>query len=199
MPSQVTGPFRAGLAAASRAVSVCVADTVGVTFSDRRIRRARPSEHAALRSLELEADRLFETVGIGPFADDPSEDHSEQAALVLVVDDPPVAFVVIEIVDGQPHIWQLSVHPDHARRGLGTALIAAVCEWALANGFEAITLTTFRDVPWNGPFYASRGFVLVDDLTPELAAIRDHEGAIGDDDFGPRVAMRLTLLQIPTG
>jgi hypothetical protein len=57
-----------------------------------------------------------------------------------------------------------------------------------------MTLTTFRDVPWNGPYYAALGFEVIDDLSPELAAMREHERAIGDDDFGPRVAMRLALL-----
>jgi hypothetical protein len=58
-----------------------------------------------------------------------------------------------------------------------------------------VTLTTFRDVPWNGPFYAGLGFRAVDELTPGLAAVRDHEKAIGDDDFGPRIAMRKELAQ----
>jgi GNAT superfamily N-acetyltransferase len=156
------------------------------------VRAARRGEFADLRRLEFEADRLFESVGIGPFTND-DEDHFDKAALVLVVGDPPVGFAGVELVDGLPHIWQLSVHPDHARRGIGRSLIAAACEWARAEGFDAMTLTTFRDVPWNGPFYQSLGFVSLEALTPELKAIREHERAIGDDDFGPRVAMRLSL------
>jgi GNAT superfamily N-acetyltransferase len=159
----------------------------------RRIRPARPDELAALRSIEFAADRIFETLGIGPFANEDAEDHSGRADLVLVADDPAVAFIVVELVDGIPHVWQMSVHPDHGRQGLGAALIAAAREWARTAGYNARTLTTFRDVPWNGPFYGSLGFVVLDDLTPELAAIRDHERAIGDDDYGPRVAMRLEL------
>jgi hypothetical protein len=54
-------------------------------------------------------------------------------------------------------------------------------------------LTTFRDVPWNGPYYAALGFTAVDDRSPGLMAIREHERAIGDDDFGPRFAMRKDL------
>jgi hypothetical protein len=30
-------------------------------------------------------------------------------------------------------------------------------------------------------------------MTPGLAAMREHERAIGDDDFGPRIAMRKDL------
>jgi GNAT superfamily N-acetyltransferase len=157
------------------------------------IRRARPEEFALLRGIELEADRLFETVGIGPFVNDESENHLERATLTLATGDPPVGFVCVELLDGEPHIWQLAVLPHHGRRGLGRALVDAACEWARGEGFEAITLTTYRDVPWNGPFYRSLGFADLEDLPPGLAAIREHERSVGDDDFGPRVAMRLAL------
>ncbi len=157
------------------------------------VRVGRPDEFADLRRIEFEADRLFESVGIGPFTNDEGENHFGQAALVLVVGDPAVGFACVESVDGIPHIWQLAVHPDHGRQGLGRALVEAVCDWARFGRFEAITLTTFRDVPWNGPFYESLGFMTIDRLTPELRAIREHERSIGDDDFGPRVAMRLPL------
>ena len=157
------------------------------------VRAARPEEFADLRRVELAADQIFESAGIGPFVNDDAEDHFDTAVLVLVTGDPPVGFVCVELVDGLPHIWQLSVHPDHARQGLGRSLVEAASSWARSEEFDAITLTTFRDVPWNGPFYESLGFVVVYDLSPELSALRDHERAIGDDDFGPRVAMRLLL------
>jgi GNAT superfamily N-acetyltransferase len=157
------------------------------------IRVGRPDEFADLRRIEFESDRLFESVGIGPFTNDEGENHFEQAELVLVAGDPPVGFVCVELVDGNPHIWQLAVHPDHGRQGLGRALVMATCEWARSEGFDAITLTTFRDVPWNGPFYESLGFVTMGALTPELSSIREHERSIGDDDFGARVAMKIRL------
>ena len=153
----------------------------------------RPDEFADLRRIEIEADRLFESVEIGPFTNDEGENHLEQAALVLVVGDPPVGFVCVELVDGNPHIWQLAVHPDHGRQGLGRALVEATCESARSEDFDAITLTTFRDIPWNGPLLRSLGFVTMSSLTPELSAIRQHERSIGDDDFGARVAMRRPL------
>jgi hypothetical protein len=74
-------------------------------------------------------------------------------------------------------------------------LLAAACEWAHVAGYSAITLTTYRDVAWNAPFYSRRGFVelAADDLAPELAAIRERERAAGLDEVGPRVAMRRKL------
>jgi GNAT superfamily N-acetyltransferase len=157
------------------------------------VREGRPDEFADLRRIEFEADRLFESVGIGPFTNDEGENHLDQAALVLVVGDPPVGFACVELVDGNPYIWQLAVHPVHGRQGLGRALVEATCDWARSEHFGAITLTTFRDVAWNGPFYESLGFVAMGNLTPELSAIREHERSIGDDDFGHRVAMRFSL------
>jgi GNAT superfamily N-acetyltransferase len=161
--------------------------------SSDEIRVARPDEFAALRSIEDAADSVFADVGIGPFKQSEDDNHLEQAAVVFATGDPAVGFACVELVDGAAHIWQLSVHPRAARQGRGRALVEAVCEWARANGLPAVTLTTFRDVAWNGPFYAKLGFREFDDLSPGLAAIREHERAIGDDDFGPRIAMRKEL------
>jgi hypothetical protein len=72
-------------------------------------------------------------------------------------------------------------------------LVGSVCDWSRSHGFDAVTLTTFRDVPWNGPFYEKLGFRPLTDLSRGLAAVRQHERAIGDDDFGPRIAMRMDL------
>ncbi|WP_234423833.1 hypothetical protein [Intrasporangium calvum] len=42
-------------------------------------------------------------------------------------------------------------------------------------------MTTYRDVPWNGPYYQRLGWDVLadDDLGPQLRAIRDHERASG--------------------
>jgi GNAT superfamily N-acetyltransferase len=157
------------------------------------VRHGRSDEFEDLRALEFRADKIFETIGVGPFSNDDTEDHLSQAILVLVAGDPPAGFVCLETVGGFAHIWQLAVDPVHARRGIGRLLVVAACEWARSEGFDAITLTTYRDVPWNGPFYASAGFVILDELSPALGAIRQHEREIGDDDFGPRIAMRRDL------
>jgi GNAT superfamily N-acetyltransferase len=157
------------------------------------IRPGEPSEWALLRQLEIDADRMFDQVGIGPFDVTDEDDHFAGAAVVLVAGRPPKGFACVDVVDGLAHLWQLSVHPSVGRQGIGRSLVEAVCDWASSNGFPAITLTTYRDVPWNGPFYGKLGFRVVEDLSPGLKAIRDHEREIGDDDFSPRVAMRKDL------
>jgi GNAT superfamily N-acetyltransferase len=156
------------------------------------IRVGHPRDFERLREIEVASDQLFAEVGIGPFCED-DEDTLARAAIVFVTGDPPIGFASVEIVDGVAHLGQLSVLPSESRQGRGSALVDAVCEWASAQGYEAVTLTTFRDVPWNGPYYARMGFRILVELTPGLSAIRNHEKAIGDDDFGSRIAMRRDL------
>ena len=151
------------------------------------VRPAEPTEFGHLRWVELESERLYQAVGMGPFPED--ENHLPMAAAVFAVGDPAIGFVSLGIVDGAAHVSQVSVLPDHGRNGLGRALLEAAVGWAAASGHTALTLTTYRDVPWNGPFYRTVGFEEVTTLSPGLAAIRAHERDAGLDDFGPRVAM----------
>ncbi|HLI73790.1 MAG TPA: GNAT family N-acetyltransferase [Acidimicrobiales bacterium] len=154
------------------------------------IRVARHDEYEALRAIERASEQLFLDIGIGPFSESEEENHLERAAVVFVSGEPPVGFACVEVVDGDAHLWQLSVLPQAGRQGRGTALVGAVCRWAASQGLAGVTLTTFADVAWNGPFYARLGFAVVDSPSSGLAAIRAHEKEIGDDAFGPRVAMR---------
>lgn len=52
----------------------------------------------------------------------------------------------------------MDVLRTHQGRGIGRALLAHAADWARTHGFTALSLTTFRNVPWNAPFYASFGF-----------------------------------------
>jgi GNAT superfamily N-acetyltransferase len=157
------------------------------------VRRADPAEFVRLRAIELDSDRLYEDIGMGPFDNDDGEDHLAQAAAVFVAGEPVVGFISLEVVDGEAHVDQVSVLPEHGRKGTGRALVEAAIGWAVGDGYSGITLTTFRDVPWNAPFYRTLGFTEVDQPAPTLAAIRAHEVAVGLDAHGPRIAMRRAL------
>ena len=73
------------------------------------------------------------------------------------------------------------------------------CRWtsspdarrAAGRGLPALTLTTFRSVPWNGPYYARCGFreLPSTEITPGLVDVLAAEVAIGLDP-ADRVAMR---------
>ena len=111
---------------------------------------------------------------------------------VALAGDVPVGFALLEAIEPEAaHLEEIDVHPDHGRRGLGAALIRAVCQWAAANGRGAVTLTTFRDVAWNAPFYARLGFEIVAPahLSPPLRAVVEDETRRGLDP-ARRVVMR---------
>lgn len=165
-----------------------------------RIRLVRPEELGVLQAIELAAGEVFHDVGMPEIAgDEPLSleqlDGYRRVGRAWVVDDGgPVAYVVTEPVDGFEHIEQVSVHPDHARRGLGRRLIDHVASTARVAGVPALTLTTFVDVPWNAPYYERLGFEVLpeDGMTPGLLAIREQETAHGLYRW-PRVTMRREL------
>jgi len=119
------------------------------------------------------------------------------AQTLWVVDDGqghPVAFLGAEAVGPDLHILELDVALERQGQGLGRRLLRHVLDWARDAGFQAATLTTFRDVAWNGPFYGSLGFEELDtsELPERLAAILAKEAEHGLDP-ARRCAMRLDL------
>ncbi|TIC84053.1 GNAT family N-acetyltransferase [Nocardioides sp. GY 10127] len=88
------------------------------------------------------------------------------------------------------HLEQVSVLlPTHGRRGIGTALVRAALEDARWDGFERLSLCTYAEIPWNGPFYRRLGFEEVAEPEPWQARIRAHERSLGLDGAGRRVVM----------
>jgi len=153
------------------------------------IRPVRQDELDLLPAIEAAADTVFEPLGIGPLPGPGTSQDFAGALVVLVAGDPPVGLCRIDGIGGGAHLEQLSVHPDHAGRGIGRALLRAGCAWARAQNFDEITLATYRDVPWNGPFYASEGFVergAVDDFL-RSHGLEPEEPVMGR--FGARVLM----------
>ena len=106
----------------------------------------------------------------------------------------PVGFALAGEADANAHLFEIDVLPEHGRRGIGGALLESVCAKAASRGYPAITLTTLRDVPWNAPFYAKRGFVEFDEAAwgDRLRGIVGHERQHGFT-AGQRVAMRRVL------
>jgi len=115
-------------------------------------------ELAAARLLSGHAPRrvLEETTPHGVFVAAMQRGH-----LWVALDaDSPVGFAQVEMLaSDHPHLDEIDVHPAHGRRGVGTRLVRTVCAWAAAAGYAQITLTTFRRVPWNMPWYTRLGWV----------------------------------------
>ncbi|WP_258229013.1 GNAT family N-acetyltransferase [Arthrobacter sp. HMWF013] len=130
------------------------------------MRKAKPEDLRGIRDIEVAAGELFRGIGMDAIADDPPPSEAElmdyqREGRAWVATDPtdrPIAYILVDAVEGWAHIEQVTVHPRHSRKGLGGALLDHVARWAREMGFNAITLTTFRDVPWNAPYYERLGF-----------------------------------------
>lgn len=154
-----------------------------------RIRPARPDEVWRLREIEDEAGTMFSGLGLIDEALDMSFPLDDLARLIglgqvwvgVAADGVPVGMVIASVREGAVYVEEMDVLPGHGRRGLGARLLARVCAWAQAQGHPAVTLSTFRDVPWNGPFYRKHGFrdVPPADWTPGMRAIREKEAQHG--------------------
>jgi GNAT superfamily N-acetyltransferase len=91
-------------------------------------------------------------------------ENARQAGRLWVAASPSgdaIGFALVLEIGGFAHLDEIDVLPSCGRQGLGSALLDAVCRWAQQAGYPAVTLSTFRDVPWNAPFYQRRGFRVV--------------------------------------
>ena len=166
-----------------------------------KITCARPQDLQLLPAVELAAAGLLqghapesvlrETTGAQEFR----EAQPEGRLWVALARENPIGFAQVDVLGShRVHLKEIDVHPDHGRQGLGTRLVVTVYEWAARCGYSEVTLTTFRDVPWNMPFYAGLGFEVIpaSELSAELLHIVADETRRGLDPER-RVVMRRRL------
>ncbi|NUS74213.1 MAG: GNAT family N-acetyltransferase [Corynebacteriales bacterium] len=142
-------------------------------------------ELPALQDIERAAGQCFKDVGMPEIAaDDPlSLDElawfqaSEMAWVAVNETDQPMAYLIAKIVDDDFYVEQISVHSAYARRRIGKAMLDHVAGVARDADASHLTLATFRDVPWNAPYYLTCGFEIMsrESLTPGLLAIQRQE------------------------
>ncbi|MDP9430971.1 MAG: GNAT family N-acetyltransferase [Actinomycetota bacterium] len=153
------------------------------------VRVASAADLLEVPAVEAAADELFRARGVLDFpAPAPAAPRGE-AWRVLVAGRPVQGFAVLERVDGDVHLEQLSVHPSAMRQGIGRALLEASVSLAWVVGAGRVTLLTYADVPWNAPWYAQHGWQVTEDLGPELQALAERETELGLTRHGRRVAM----------
>ena len=105
--------------------------------------------------------------------------HLASGTLWVMDDDGPIAFLAGRIEDGRLHIDELDVQLDRQGQGLGRRLLSHAADWARSKGLEALSLTTFRNIPWNAPFYARFGFQEWDPARAPASIVEklEHEAA----------------------
>lgn len=153
------------------------------------LRLARPDDADHLPAIEAAAGALFQTIpeltGVAGTHEIPADRHRRLIrkghCLTAFMGDKRVGFIATEPFRRELHVWEMSVHPEAQQRGIGAGLLRACLIDARNSGFRAATLTTFRDVPWNGPFYARLGFeeVTALDAHPRLAGELANEADDG--------------------
>ncbi len=152
------------------------------------VRAAAPADLAGLRAIEFSGEAMFRRIGI-IFPPGPATVETAIAggADIFVAGHPPVAFAAVTELDGHPHLEQISVRASQARKGVGSLLLEDV----VRRSDRGMTLLTFRDVPWNGPWYFRHGFTELPESMwgPQLRAHWQAEIDAGLHELGPRLVM----------
>lgn len=152
------------------------------------VRPATPADLAALPAIEMSCDRMFTDIGI-VFPPGPAtvEAAIANGASVHVIGDPPAGFAAVIELDGHPHLEEIAVRAEQTRRGTGSLLLKEVIRLS----GQGLTLLTFRDVPWNGPWYARHGFTEFPASAwgPQLRRHWQAEIDAGLHELGPRLVM----------
>lgn len=129
------------------------------------VRGALLSEASLLCDIERDAGQIFRSApGLAWLADQqPSATaycEAIKAGTAWVAEDAggAVGFTAAQLEGRYLHVLELSVRLGHQRKGVGRALVTAAVEEARRLDLSALTLTTFRELAWNEPFYARLGF-----------------------------------------
>lgn len=161
------------------------------------IRHAQRADLAHLQPIERAASVLFPEGRIPDVDDVMPMDELQRGLLnasLLVAESEGVVvgFAMAKELDGHFHLTVMAVHPKYGKRGFGRMLVQAIIDEAKRRQHPAVTLTTFADLPWNGPFYRSAGFHVLSDkeLNPTLRVILAQEASLG---MVNRVAMRCPI------
>ena len=168
------------------------------------VRLAREDDAALLPAVERSAAQSFRMApGLGWIAEGDMVDEAVHLGRVrngtcwVAVDeqDTPIGFLSAEAMEERElHIYEMSVIETSQGQGVGRPLLTAAIEWAVAKHLTALTLTTFRHVPWNAPLYSRLGFKVMNTphLDARLATLLRKEVESGFAE-GTRCAMRLSL------
>ena len=170
---------------------------INIELADCEHLRAIPAIEIAAAAMFPEADLPIDLRYLVTEDELLHQAQSEARLWVALTDDrTPVGFAMADIVDGGAHLDEMDVLPEYGRQGIGTRLLRTFIDWARSGDYPAVTLITFRHLPWNAPFYEKMGFVRMEpaELGEELALLLAEEGKAGID-VRRRLCMKLDLTQ----
>jgi GNAT superfamily N-acetyltransferase len=149
------------------------------------LRLARPEDAERMPAIEREAAIAFAAEpSVNPSRTRSEADYARLIrkghSLVTHVGEAMAGFLVAEPFRRELHIWEMDVAPAFQRRGIGAGLVRAAQIDARNTGFKALTLTTFRDLAWNGPFYARLGFEEVTALDAHIRLAGELANEVDD-------------------
>jgi GNAT superfamily N-acetyltransferase len=170
-------------------------EPVRIVLAEKRHLKRIPVIELACASLFTEADlpqNIRHRVTDAKTLRDAQAEHRLWIALNST--DKSVGFAMVAELDGMAHLDEIDVLPEYGRRGIGSRLLLAARGWAASNGYQALSLVTFRHLPWNAPFYKKFGFIELDkmELGDDLASLIEEEARAGID-IRNRIAMKLPI------
>ncbi len=169
------------------------------TYSDVTITSARREDLVRIIAVDKAAASLFEPTGL--LSEQALDDHvpddvlleaieTDRLHVVRSADGDVLGFTLFTQLDQGIYLDQISVHPVAGRRGLGRKLMLHLDMLARDGAQPHISLSTFRHLAWNGPFYKSLGYRNMKrrHLEPYMIAIEHAQRPLMD--VSKRVFMR---------
>ncbi|GFF52507.1 hypothetical protein IFM51744_07864 [Aspergillus udagawae] len=166
------------------------------------IRPAIEEDIPRLNTIETSAAQLFCTVNLAWVADSPPLDPATLRSMIIqqnvwvavTADNTEVGFIAVQELDGMLYIAEMDVHANWQRRGVARMMLEEAERQARDRGYEYVSLTTYRDLEFNGRFYARMGFEEVDvDIAGEGHGRELEEQARCGHDRARRCVMRKSV------
>jgi GNAT superfamily N-acetyltransferase len=150
-----------------------------------------------LQQIELEAGRRFADIGMPEIASAPPtgipilQDAARSGFLWgASISNQLGGFILCDRFGDHFLIRQLSVLPGYSGMRIGSHLIEQVSKDASRIDCRHLILSTFRQVPWNAPYYQRLGFEIMrhEDFPDFIRRIRSEEARVLD--IADRVIMQ---------
>jgi GNAT superfamily N-acetyltransferase len=164
------------------------------------LRPATIADIPRLQQIEQNAATLFaglDLIDVSEMATASIGDHchaiDEGLSLVAELGGRVAGFAIGNRYGPNVYLHELDVGRDYQRKGVGAELLRGFIGLSCAQGAPCIYLSTFRDPPWNAPFYRKLGFrdVPCTDYLPWMAEIEQRQAMFLDATS--RVFMKLPL------